>query len=244
MVASYNGWTASKNAAAIDIDPEFTAAGRKFPGGVKRGPVSVVLRYVVEQFDKRVEEVDRYAPGDEWGWFFKPSANSPKLISCHSSGTAVDINATAHPNGTPPEKTFTAEQITEIRKIVAECEGVVRWLGDARHPDPMHFEISGDEQAVARVAGRLLSGEKPTPTPAPTPPEDDDMPAPQLVFDPRPGHGGQVWLVGADRVWRTPVTVGQEALDNLTATYGAIQTYPPGDAGIELFSVYRDASAV
>lgn len=162
---SYNGWPASKSAAAIDIDPGFTAAGRKFPGGVKRGPVSVVLRYVIEQFDKRVEAVDLYDPGDEWGYHYKPSANSPRLISCHSSGTAVDINATRHPNGTDPGKTFTIGQIAEIRKILAEVDGVVKWLGFAKTPDPMHFEIAADAAEVARVAGRLLSTVPPTPPP-------------------------------------------------------------------------------
>jgi hypothetical protein len=169
MPTSYNGWRASKDPGAIDIDPGFTAAGRTFPGGVKRGPVSVVLRYVVEQFDKRVEEVDLDDPGDEWGYTYKPSANSPNLLSCHSSGTAVDINATRHPNGTHPSKTFTPTQISEIRAILAEVDGVVRWLGDATGtPDPMHFEIRGDAVEVARVAGRILNG-----TPAQPQPTED-----------------------------------------------------------------------
>ena len=166
MATSYNGWTASRDPDELDIDKAFTAAGRKFPGGVKRGPVSVVLRYVIEQFNKRVEPVDLYDPGDEWGYVYKQSANASSLVSCHSSGTAVDINATRHPNGTPAAKTFTADQIKTIKAILVEVDGTVRWLGEAKTPDPMHFEISGDEAAVARVAGRLLST-------VPPPPEDD-----------------------------------------------------------------------
>lgn len=167
MPDSYNGWPASKDPKAIDIDQAFTAAGRKFPGGVKRGPVSVVFRYLIEQFDKRVEEVDLYDAGDEWGWHYKPSANSPSKLSCHSSGTALDVNATRHPNRTPASRTFTAGQIREIKAILAELGGVVRWLGEARTPDPMHFEIAGTPAEVARVAGRILSGShEPAPTPA------------------------------------------------------------------------------
>jgi hypothetical protein len=170
MASSYNGWEASKDPAAIDIDRDFTAAGRKFPGGVKRGPVSVVLRYLIEQFDKRVEEVDLYDPGDEWGYVYKPSANSPSKLSCHSSGTAVDINATRHPNR--KRGTFTAAQVDAIHTILDELDGVVRWLGDTSGtPDEMHFEIKGTAAEVARVAGRILQPllEKPAPI------EEDDM---------------------------------------------------------------------
>ena len=168
MATSYNGWTASKSPASIDIDPDFTAAGRKFPGGVKRGPVSVVLRYMIEQFDKRVEEVDLYDPGDEWGYTYKPSANSPSKLSCHSSGTAVDINATRHPNR--KRGTFTPKQVDAIHAILAELDGVVRWLGDTSGtPDEMHFEIKGTAAEVARVAGRLLTTD-------PLAPQEDDMP--------------------------------------------------------------------
>lgn len=174
MATSYNGWTASREPAVIDIDKDFTAAGRKFPGGVKRGPVSVVLKHVIEQFNARVEPVDLYDPGDEWGYVYKPSANSPKLLSCHSSGTAVDINATRHPNG--KRGTFTQKQVDTIRAILREVDGVVRWLGDTSGtPDEMHFEIRGTETDVARVAGRLL---QPIPD---EPPEDDMPPSPAIV---------------------------------------------------------------
>ena len=37
MASSYNGWEASKSPDSIDVDKAFTAAGRRFPGGVKRG---------------------------------------------------------------------------------------------------------------------------------------------------------------------------------------------------------------
>ena len=235
MVSSYNGWTASRDPDELDIDDDFTAAGRKFPGGVKRGPVSVVLRHVVEQFDKRVEEVDRYDPGDEWGYVYKQSANSANLVSCHSSGTAVDINATAHPNGTPAAKTFTADQIKAIKAILAELDGVVRWLGEARTPDPMHFEIAGDEQDVARVAGRLLAAEV-----QPLPEEDDMPPAPSAVID----QFGKRWVFirstddhlwslneGAERDHGGELTSGPSAVLRVTAARTYIEVVARGTDG-------------
>lgn len=155
MVTSYNGWPASPDPKAIGINTEWEPIpGHRFPGGVKAGDVETILTYFVEQLDARVEPIDRDAIKDEWGWFFKPSANSPDTLSCHSSGTAFDYNATRHPNG--HRGTFTAAQVAEIRKIQAEVSGVVRWLGDAtRVPDEMHFEIHGTPAEVAVAAARL-----------------------------------------------------------------------------------------
>lgn len=198
---SYNGWTASKDPKAIKVDAAFSVQGHKFPGGVKAGDVATVLGYVVEQLDARVEPIDRDAVKDEWGYHYKLSANSPSLLSCHSSATAIDFNATRHPNG--KRHTFTAEQVGEIRRILGEVDNVVRWLGDAnRVPDEMHFEIRGTPAQVAVVAARLRKQPAP-PTPAPTP-EDDmfgptdrtqlDAAAQQLTNLPRNGivdYGGR-----------------------------------------------------
>lgn len=171
MATSYNGWPASRDPKAIGIDPTFAPCGHRFPGGVKRGDVATLLAYVVEQLDARVEPIDRDAVADEWGYVYKASANSPNLLSCHSSGTAIDYNATRHPNGV--HGTWTPTQVTEIRRILAECSGAVRWLGDATGKvDAMHFEIRGDAAAVARAVAAL-----PSSPPTPVPQEDPDMPA-------------------------------------------------------------------
>lgn len=168
-VFSYNGWTASPDPTVIGINTEWEPIpGHRFPGGCRSGDVETVLTYVVRQLDARVEPIDRDAVKDEWGWFYKPSANSPDLISCHSSGTAFDYNATRHPNG--HRGTFTAGQVATIRAILREVRGVVYWGGDRRTADEMHFEIQGTRSEVAVVAASLR-----TPEPVPVPVEDDDV---------------------------------------------------------------------
>lgn len=170
-ITSYNGWIASRSASSIGVDPNFTAAGRKFPGGVKSGDVATVMRYLVEQLNKRVERVDLYSPGDEWGWYYKSSANASYLLSCHSSGTAIDFNATRHPNGR--RGTFSATQVVAIRQILAECSGVIRWGGDfAGTKDEMHFEIIGSAAQVKAAAARITNN---------TPPQHQ-APAPEDYF--------------------------------------------------------------
>jgi hypothetical protein len=165
---SYNGWPASRDASAIGIDTNVTAGGRKFPGGVKSGDVSRIFRYLIEQFDRRVEELDLYSPGDEWGYYYRANVNNPSSLSCHASGTAVDINATRHPNGR--KGTFSRAQVAAIRQILDELQGVVRWGGDfSGVTDEMHFEIVGSAADAKRVANTLHNS---SPLPAPSPEED------------------------------------------------------------------------
>lgn len=163
MATSYNGWPASKYPSAIGINTSWEPiAGHRFPGGIKGGDVQTVMTYLVRQLDARVEPIEMYRPGDEWGWNFKYSANSPNLLSCHGSGTAIDYNAVRHPNGR--RGTWTAAQVREIRKILAEC-GVIRWLYDApRTPDEMHFEIRGTPYDVMLAARRLKGLQPPAPS--------------------------------------------------------------------------------
>jgi hypothetical protein len=160
MVTSYNGWLASKNPADFGGLEALVVDGESFAPGVRAGDVHDVFEYLATQMDLRVEPI--YAPGwhtaDEWGYYYKPSANSPSLLSCHSSGTAIDYNATRHPNG--KRGTYTAAQVATIRQILAELEGIVYWGGDAwgnGTPDEMHFEIKTgvSAAAVARVAAKI-----------------------------------------------------------------------------------------
>lgn len=164
MPSSYNGWPASRVPSSIGINAAWEPIrGHRFPAGIKGGDVETVMTYVVRQLDARAEPIEHYGPGDEWGYNYKASANSPHLLSCHASGTAFDYNAVRHPNGR--RGTWTRSQVATIRAIQSEVGGVVRWLGDAtRRPDEMHFEIRGTPASVAVVA-RRLRGQAPPPPP-------------------------------------------------------------------------------
>jgi hypothetical protein len=129
------------------------------------------MTYLVHQLDARVEPIEIYLPGDEWGYSFRDNVNKPGQLSCHASATAIDWNATKHPNRI--EFTFTREQVREIHKLLDELEGVVRWLEGY---DEMHFEIRGSAADVKRVADKIRAMSKPkppTPTPDPDQGEDD-----------------------------------------------------------------------
>jgi hypothetical protein len=135
----------------------------KLAPGVRAGDVATVLFYVAQQLDARVEDGDLYTAGDDWGYSFRPNTNNPSQLSCHASATAFDWNATRHSNGS--KGTFSAGQVAEIRRILAEVGGVVRWGGDfTGTKDEMHFEIIGNAAQVKAVADRLR-GVAPSPNP-------------------------------------------------------------------------------
>jgi hypothetical protein len=162
VLTSYNGWTASPDPTAIGIDPDFTAGGVVFPGGVRSGDVSVVLGHVAEQFHQHVEAL---IAGYCWGYEFRNATHSPEALSCHSSGTALDLNAPLHGDGVAGS--FTPAQIDWIEQILRSAGGVVVWGGAWN--DEMHFEIKGTPAEVHAVAAELLSSATNSPPPPPPP---------------------------------------------------------------------------
>ena len=87
MAVSQNGWTAITRSTDSNLV--------NFPwvtGKVRKGDVYTVLNYVAEQFNKRVEKIDK---AKSWGWAYRDIRGASKL-SNHASGTAVDFNAPDH----------------------------------------------------------------------------------------------------------------------------------------------------
>jgi hypothetical protein len=162
---SYNGWPASADPAQIGIEQEFHVGAVTFPGGVKGGDVALVLGTVASLFSQHVEPL---VAGWCWGYEWRYATHSPKALSCHASGTALDLNSPDHPDGT--YGTFTGVQVDWIQQILRSVGGVVRWGG--AWGDEMPFEISAGEAEVAAAAAALSPNDiPPPPTAVPTPPK-------------------------------------------------------------------------
>jgi hypothetical protein len=208
MASSQNGWPASPDRRTIGVQT-FMIHGVSFPGGVKAGDVATVLGYVADRFGREVEPL---VAGWCWGYAWR-DIRGGATTSNHASGTAIDVNAPAHPIG--HRDTFSPRQRDAIRSIVAACSGVVRWGGSySSRPDDMHFEINAGVHAVAVVAARIR-----TPKPPPVH-EEDDMSNVELLHSdsdqPTPGGkyrwGDFVFMVKYD-----PELPG-----------GAVRRYVPG----------------
>jgi hypothetical protein len=153
---SSNGYPASPHPDAIGVRP-FVVRGVVFPSGVKAGDVATILKYVFTYLDANVEKIHS---GWCWGYYFKPNVNNPTQLSDHSSASAGDYNAPAHPNG--KRGTFSTAQLVQIRKLLSFLEGTVKWGGDYHYTkDEMHWGISDETTAAAvrRVAEKIRRGE-------------------------------------------------------------------------------------
>lgn len=163
MVLSYNGWVASEDPRAIGVVP-LVVNGVSFPGGVRGGDIHTIFEWLFTRIDQRVETL---RAGWCWGFDYRKNRNADNL-SCHSSGTAGDVNAPLHPNGATG--TWNPEQVTLIRADLAFLEGVVTWGLDFQGvSDEMHFEIATEnasEADLARVARKIRASQS----------EGDDMP--------------------------------------------------------------------
>lgn len=199
---SYNGWPASDSPAAIGVEPFGDRVGLPFPGGVKAGDVATVMAYLCQQFHFRVEPI---VSGWDWGYSYRANVNNPSQLSCHASGTAVDLNAPSHPNGTSTGPGggggFTGEQYVTICQILDELQGAVDWL---ESNDPMHFEIDVGAADLAAIAATL-----PASGPVPPPPDLEQDVITQLYVK---GTDGAVYVT-ADLVTRVHVKSGDRLAD-------------------------------
>lgn len=137
MLTSYNGWPASEDPEAIDI------VRKRVPGTDLKlrvaKPVAPLLIGFAGEFHKLVEPIDETKTLDDWGYCFRKVRGSNTVVSNHSSGTAIDLNATQHPLGAVG--TFDAAQIVTINRLCRKYG--LRWGGSYRsRKDEMHFEIA------------------------------------------------------------------------------------------------------
>lgn len=153
MATSQNGWPA----LAADSRNLHTWA---IPGTdrtlrLRNGSAGFLLIHLALWFDARIEGVDGGIL-DDWGYAYRPIRGYESGLSNHSSGTAMDLNATQHVLGR--EDTFTASEELQIRRRVNDFfDGVIRWGGEySGRKDEMHFEIDASLGACEHVARRLL----------------------------------------------------------------------------------------
>lgn len=147
--ASSNGWPASKYPADIDIHL-FPVVGTKIKLRCQKEAGRVLSAFAAE-FHTKVEPLDE-GQLDDWGYAYRNVRGSNDKLSNHSSGTAIDLNAAAHPLG--KANTFKPEQQTVIRSLCKKY--ALRWGGDYKtRKDDMHFEINTSLEAVKALADKL-----------------------------------------------------------------------------------------
>lgn len=149
MIKSANGWIASKNRAEIGIE-SFTVPGTKLKLACAKAVAPLLVGFAVE-FHELIEPIDE-GTLDDWGYAYRDVRGSTTTLSNHSSGTAIDLNATQHPLG--KVGTFPIEKVPMIRAL-AKKYGLI-WGGDYRNrKDEMHFEIALTPAKAAALIKKL-----------------------------------------------------------------------------------------
>ena len=154
MLQSHNGWPASKDAAEIHII-SVPIEGTKIKVRCAKAVAPLIAGFCKE-FHELIEPIDEGAL-DDWGYAFRMIRGSADKLSNHSSGTAIDLNATQHPLG--KIGTFPAEKVPMI-KALSKKYGLI-WGGSEnwKRRDEMHWEIGLSEAKVAALIGSLNKGD-------------------------------------------------------------------------------------
>jgi len=156
MQFSDNGWPGIEDRADTErsLVPGTSWTIQTAPGA------AWILTEFTRRFNKEVEPIAGNQL-DDWSYAWRPVRGSTKL-SCHASGTAVDLNALIHPRGVRGTLDRKAKQ--RLRVLLDEFtdfktgQVVIKWGGDFGYPsivDEMHFQIRGDQDALDRVKTRL-----------------------------------------------------------------------------------------
>lgn len=147
---SQNGWTASADPKEIGIS-SFAVPGTKIKLRCAESVAPLLVTFASE-FHQHIEPIDVGAL-DDWGYCFRNVRGSSDKLSNHSSGTAIDLNATKHPLG--HAGTFTPMQSV---LILALCKKYgLTWGGSPswNRKDEMHFEVSVNEAQCAALIEKL-----------------------------------------------------------------------------------------
>ena len=147
---SQNGWPASKNRDEIGIE-SFPVPGTKIKLACAKAVAPLLVGFAAE-FHELIEPIDEGGL-DDWGYAFRNVRGVPGKLSNHSSGTAIDLNATLHILG--KAGTFPAEKVPMLKALAKKYS--LTWGGSDnwRRKDEMHFEVaippSKVDAAIAKI---------------------------------------------------------------------------------------------
>ena len=145
---SYNGWPASKDQAEIGVK-SFAVPGTTLKLRCAEKVAPLLIGFAAE-FHNLIEPLDEGAL-DDWGFCYRDVRNVPGKLSNHSSGTAIDLNASKHP--LKSIGTFETSKVPMLKALAKKY--ALTWGGEWTRRDEMHFEVSIDATRVAALITKL-----------------------------------------------------------------------------------------
>jgi hypothetical protein len=148
-VKSQNGWPASKDPVELGIK-SYAVPGSTIKLRCADAVAPLLVGFAAE-FHKLIEPIDNGSL-DDWGYCFRMIRGSTDNLSNHSSGTAIDLNASAHPLAAVG--TFEAGKVPMIQALAKKYG--LRWGGDYKNrKDEMHFEVMLNPEQAAKLITKL-----------------------------------------------------------------------------------------
>ena len=148
-LTSPNGWPASEDRKELGIET-FTVPGIKIRFACAKAVAPILISFA-KDFHELVEPIDQ-GQLDDWGYAFRQTRGSDRILSNHASGTAIDLNAIKHPLG--KSNTFNKDQRNTINLLITKYG--LTWGGNyKRRIDSMHFEIALNQQEVKQKIKEL-----------------------------------------------------------------------------------------
>jgi hypothetical protein len=132
--------------------------------------VGFLFTRFIQRFDAEVEPIESPVL-DDWSYAYRNVRGSISFLSCHASGTAVDLNALRHPRGV--RNTYSNLAELRVRNLLDSFNdphtgiSIFKWGQDFKWPskiDSMHFQIHGNQDAVDRVVAKIKSEEEALPS--------------------------------------------------------------------------------
>jgi len=149
ILCSYNGWPASKDQSEIGVKP-YPVKGTNLKIRCAAGAGELLAAFAAD-FHELIEPIDEGAL-DDWAYCFRMVRGTTDKLSNHSSGTAIDLNATQHALG--KIGTFDAAKVPMIQAL-AKKYGLT-WGGDYRgRKDEMHFELHLNREQASKLITKL-----------------------------------------------------------------------------------------
>ena len=147
---SQNGWPASKDPLELGIK-SYLVSGTEVKLRCAQSVAPLLIGFAAE-FHNLIEPID--GSNDDWAYCYRMVRGSESALSNHSSGTALDLNAAAHPLGAIG--TFDANKVPMIRALAKKFG--LRWGGDDHlRKAEMHFEILFNAEQVEKLIHKLGS---------------------------------------------------------------------------------------
>jgi len=148
-LTSPNGWPASEDRKALGIKT-FAVPGTKIKFACAKAVAPILVSFA-KDFHELVEPIDQ-GQLDDWGYAFRQTRGSDRILSNHASGTAIDLNAIKHPLG--KSNTFNKDQRNTINLLITKYG--LAWGGNyKKRKDDMHFEIALNQNQVTNKIKEL-----------------------------------------------------------------------------------------